>query len=40
MKVEMGGSSHAYVENEEPLWKRYLNEKDRDYMRLSIFNLP
>ncbi len=40
MKAEMGGSSHAYVGNEEPLWKRYLGEKDRDYMRLPIFNLP
>jgi len=38
-KVEMGGSSHAYVGSEESLWKRYLGEKNRDYMRLSIFNL-
>jgi len=38
-KAEMGGSSHAYVGSEEPLWKRYLGEKDRDYMRLPIFNL-
>ena len=38
-KAEMSGSSHAYVGSEEPLWKRYLGEKDRDYMRLPIFNL-
>ncbi len=38
-KVEMSDSSHAYVESEESLWKRYLDEKNRDYMRLSIFNL-
>ncbi|KAK3169310.1 hypothetical protein OEA41_008693 [Lepraria neglecta] len=30
-KTEMG--------DEEPLWKRYLGERDRDYMRLPIFNL-
>ena len=38
-KVEMSDSSHAYVESEESLWKRYLGEKNRDYMHLSIFNL-
>lgn len=38
-KVEMSDSSHAYVESEESFWKRYLGEKNRDYMRLSIFNL-
>jgi len=38
-KAEMGASSHAYVRSEEPLWKRYLGEKDRDCMRLPIFNL-
>jgi len=38
-KAEMGASSHVYVRSEEPLWKRYLSEKDRDYMRLPIFNL-
>jgi hypothetical protein len=32
-KSEMGGS--AYV-RDEALWKRYLSEKDRDYMRLPI----
>ena len=38
-KVEMNGSSHAYVGSERPLWKRYLGEKNRDYMHLPIFNL-
>ncbi len=38
-KVEMSDSSHTYVESEESLWKWYLGEKNRDYMRLSIFNL-
>ncbi|KAL9127040.1 MAG: hypothetical protein Q9217_004004 [Psora testacea] len=38
-KAEMGGSSYAYVQGEEPLWTRYLGEKDRDHMRLPIFNL-
>ncbi len=38
-KVEMSNSSHTYVESEESLWKRYLGEKNRDYMHLSIFNL-
>ncbi len=38
-KVEMSDSSHAYVESEWSLWKWYLGEKNRDYMRLSIFNL-
>ncbi len=38
-KAEMGASSHAYVRSEEPLWNRYLGEKDRDCMRLPIFNL-
>ncbi len=38
-KVEMSDSSHAYVGSEESLWKWYLDEKNRDYMRLSIFNL-
>ena len=38
-KAEMSDSSHAYVESEESLWKWYLGEKNRDYMRLSIFNL-
>ncbi len=38
-KVEMSDSSHAYVKSEESLWKWYLDEKNRDYMRLSIFNL-
>ena len=38
-KTEMGGSNHAYVRSEEPLGKRYLGTKDRDYIRLPIFNL-
>jgi len=38
-KTDGGGSHYAYVRSEEPLWKRYLGEKDRDYMRLPIFNL-
>lgn len=38
-KAKIGDSSHAYVGSERPLWKRYLGEKDRDYMRLPIFNL-
>ncbi len=38
-KVEMSNSSHVYVESEESFWKWYLGEKNRDYMRLSIFNL-
>ena len=32
-RSETGGSS------ESPLWKRYLAQKDRDHMRLPIFNL-
>jgi len=39
MKVEMSNSSHMYVESEESLWKWYLDEKNRNYMHLSIFNL-
>ena len=38
-KAEMGGSSYAHVQSLEPLWKRYLGGKDRDHMRLPIFNL-
>ena len=38
-KAEMGGSSYAHGQSQEPLWKRYLGEKDRDHMRLPIFNL-
>lgn len=38
-KAVIGDSSRAYYRSEEPLWKRYLGEKDRDYIRLPILNL-
>lgn len=38
-KPELGGPNTVPFRTEEPLWKRYLGEKDRDYMRLPIFNL-
>lgn len=36
---ELSASSHACVPNIEPLWRRYLHDRDRDHMRLPIFNL-
>jgi len=38
-KAEMGGASCAALQSKEPLWKRYLSEKDRDHVRLPLFNL-
>jgi len=37
-KDEEGDTSHPDVESKEPLWKRYLGKKDREYMRLPIFS--
>ena len=37
-KAEEGNTSHPDVESKEPLWKRYLGKKDREYMRLPIFS--
>ena len=34
-----GRLTKAEIRGEEPLWKRYLGERDRDYMRLPVSNL-
>ena len=37
-KVEKSDTSHLDVESKESLWKRYLDKKNREYIRLSIFS--
>lgn len=37
-KVEKSDTSHLNVESKESLWKQYLDKKNREYMRLSIFS--
>jgi len=35
-KADTGPLTCAHIRDEEPRWKRYVSEKDRDYMRLPI----